>query len=310
MSWDVTPITPQVETVLNGYSTAPPAVRRNLAKLLSHGRLGGTGRVVILPVDQGIVHGPMPSFLANSEAFDPLYLFKLALQAGMSAYAAPLGSLEVGAGLAEYLGLPLIAKLNNEAQFFKPQEPFPALSGDPKRIVERAVALGCIGVGMTIYYGTVHQKQNVEEAAAVFEYARQCGLLSVAWAYPRGVGLEGKDQSLQVTAHAVYCSAVELGADIIKVKPPTIAIGKADDEFGTLPKAVALLKRSALDGRRMVIFSGMEKADDSQVVATAAQIADGGGSGMIIGRNSFKRSFADACKMIEGVAAEFLRVAA
>lgn len=308
--WEFLSVTPQVQAVLAGYSTSSPSVRRKIARLLNHGTLAGTGRVVILPVDQGIVHGPWKSFRKNVRSVDPLYLYELATKAGMSAYAAPLGALAEGAGLVDFLTLPIIAKVNHEAQFFKPREPYPALSGDPKRVVEQAVELGCDGVGMTIYYGTEHQTRNVEVAAAVFDYAHQLGMFTVAWAYPRGTAMESKEQSLEVTGHAVYCSAVELRADIIKVKPPKLGTTDEEKEFDTLAKQVAFLRRCALDGRRMVIFSGMEKADEATVIESASQIASGGGSGMIIGRNSFKRSLDEACVMISGVAAEFRKAAA
>ena len=121
-------VTQKVKKILDWYEGDPPGVKANLARILSTGKLGGTGKVVILPVDQGFEHGPARSFAANAPAYDPRYHFDLAISAGCNAYAAPLGFLEAGA--AEFAGeIPLILKLNNSDSLTGGSDPCPALTG-------------------------------------------------------------------------------------------------------------------------------------------------------------------------------------
>src|SRR5438477_11922600 len=141
-------MTERVREILSWYSSDNPGTLSNIARLLNHGRLGGTGKLVILPVDQGFEHGPARSFAANSPAYDPRYHFGLAISAGCNAYAAPLGFLEAGA--AEFAGeIPLILKLNN-SDSLAGGEPCPALTGS----VDEALRLGCAAIGFTIYPGS------------------------------------------------------------------------------------------------------------------------------------------------------------
>src|ERR1700687_3568462 len=136
----------RIREILSWYTSENPGVRTNLARMLNHGRLGGSGRMVILPVDQGFEHGPARSFAPNPPAYDPRYHFDLALAAGCNAYAAPLGFLEAGA--AEYAGeIPLILKLNNSDSLTGGADPCPAITGS----VDEALRLGCVAIGFTIY---------------------------------------------------------------------------------------------------------------------------------------------------------------
>src|SRR6516162_11820929 len=147
-------MTKRVREILSWYDSENAGVRSNLARLLNHGALAGTGKLVILPVDQGFEHGPARSFAINPPAYDPRYHFQLALDAGCNAYAAPLGFIEAGA--AEYAGeIPLILKLNNHDLLLDEHDPMPAVTGS----VPDALRLGCSAVGFTIYPGSAHRQE-------------------------------------------------------------------------------------------------------------------------------------------------------
>src|SRR5437667_6840559 len=138
-------MTDRVREILSWYRSENPGVLTNLSRLLNHGRLGGTGKLVILPVDQGFEHGPGRSFAMNPPAYNPHYHFQLGIEAGCNAYAAPLGFLEAGA--AEFAGrVPLILKLSNHDVLLEERDPAQALTGS----VGAAVRLGCLGRGFTI----------------------------------------------------------------------------------------------------------------------------------------------------------------
>src|SRR4026208_204572 len=138
----------RVKEILSRYGSDSPGTRANPARLLNHGRLAGTGKLVILPVDQGFEHGPARSFAKNPAGYDPHYHFELALKAGCHASAAPLGCLEAGA--AKYAGqIPLILKLNNSDSLYKDKDPCSAVSGS----VKEALRLGCAAIGYTLYPG-------------------------------------------------------------------------------------------------------------------------------------------------------------
>src|SRR5713226_6070656 len=142
----------RIREILGWYESDNPGTLTKLARLLKHGVLGGTGKLVILPVDQGFEHGPGRSFAVNPAAYDPRYHFELAVEAGCSGYAAPLGFLEAGA--REFAGeVPLILKLNNHDVLLEERDPSQAITGS----VEDAVRLGCVGVGFTIYPGSMHR---------------------------------------------------------------------------------------------------------------------------------------------------------
>jgi class I fructose-bisphosphate aldolase len=142
-------MTPRIREILSWYEGENPGILTNLARMLNHGRLGGTGRMLILPVDQGFEHGPGRSFAMNPPAYSPLYHYEMAIEAGLSAYAAPLGFLEAGA--AQFAGeIPLILKCNNHDLLHKEADPVPAMTAG----VEDALRLGCVAVGFTIYPGS------------------------------------------------------------------------------------------------------------------------------------------------------------
>jgi class I fructose-bisphosphate aldolase len=298
-------MTERVREILSWYSSDTPGTRTNIARLLNHGRLGGTGRLVILPVDQGFEHGPARSFAPNPPAYDPRYHFDLALAAGCNAYAAPLGFLEAGA--AEYAGeIPLILKLNNSDSLSGGSDPCPAVTGS----VDDALRLGCVAIGFTIYPASSARNEMYGQIRALAEEAKRKGLTVVVWSYPRGSGLSKEGETaIDVVAYAAQIAA-QLGAHLIKVKPPTAHIEQAAAKkvyekervpVATLAERVRHVVQSAFNGRRIVIFSGGEAKETSAILDEVRAIRDGGGFGSIIGRNSFQRPREEAIKFLNTV---------
>lgn len=292
----------RVREILSWYASENPGVRTNLARMLNHGRLAGTGKMVILPVDQGFEHGPARSFAPNPAGYDPRYFFELALEAGCNAYAAPLGSLE--AGINDYVGeIPLILKCNNHDVLNDEKDPISAITSG----VSDALRLGCSAIGFTIYPGSTERKTMYEELREMTAEAKDAGLAVVVWSYPRGSSLSKEGETaIDVVAYAAQIAA-QLGADIIKVKLPTAKVELAEAQkvyqkyeipIATQAERVQHVIQSAFGGRRIVIFSGGATAADEQVFNEARAIRDGGGSGSIIGRNSFQRKKEDALKFL------------
>jgi len=284
----------RVREILSWYGSDNPGTRTNLARLLNHGRLAGTGRLVILPVDQGFEHGPARSFAVNPPAYDPAYHFRLAIDAGCNAYAAPLGFLEAAAG--EFAGeVPLILKMNNHDVLHDEKDPLSAVTAS----VQDALRLGCVGVGFTIYPGSSAAQVMYQQCREMILEAKANGLVAVVWSYPRGTDVsKAGETAVDVVAYAAQIAA-QLGAHIIKVKPPTEhielaeakkAYEKAGVPIGTLAERVRHVVQSAFDGRRVVIFSGgATRENDEAIFEECRAIRDGGGFGSIIGRNSFQR---------------------
>lgn len=298
-------MTERVREILGWYASDTPGTRANIARMLNHGRLGGTGRMVILPVDQGFEHGPARSFAPNPPAYDPRYHFDLALAAGCSAYAAPLGFLEAGA--ADYAGeIPLILKLNNSDSLTGGADPSPAITAS----VDDALRLGCGAIGFTIYPGSLARNEMYGQIRALAEEAKRKGLVVVVWSYPRGSGVSKEGETaIDVVAYAAQIAA-QLGAHFIKVKPPTAHIEQAAAKkvyekervpVGTLTERVRHVVQSAFNGRRVVIFSGGEAKETSAIFDEVRAIRDGGGFGSIIGRNSFQRPRDEAIKFLHDV---------
>ena len=284
----------RVKEILSWYASENPGVRTNLARMLNHGKLAGTGRMVILPVDQGFEHGPARSFAVNPPAYDPLYHYQLAIDAGCNAYAAPLGFIEAGA--AEFAGeIPLILKMNNHDVLHDEKDPLSAVTAS----VKDAQRLGCVAAGFTIYPGSANAQAMYQQCREMIAEAKDAGLASVVWSYPRGTSLSKEGETaLDVVAYAAQIAA-QLGAHVIKVKPPTAhieqpeakkAYEKAGVPMSTLAERVRHVVQSAFDGKRIVIFSGgVTKEDDNLLYDEYRQLRDGGGFGSIIGRNSFQR---------------------
>ena len=298
-------MTDRVREILSWYGSDNPGTLTNLSRLLNSGTLAGTGKLVILPVDQGMEHGPARSFAPNPAGYDPRYHFELAIEAGCNAYAAPLGFLEAGA--REFAGrVPLILKMNNHDVLMDEPDPDQAMTGS----VREALRLGCVGVGFTIYPGSAHRLEMYGRIRAIAEEAKQNGLAVVVWSYPRGSGLsKAGETGIDVTAYAAHIAA-QLGAHIIKVKLPaahleqeaaTKVYEKEAVPIGTLPERVRHVVQAAFAGRRIVIFSGGVANKDEAVFEEARAIRDGGGFGSIIGRNSFQRKKPDALKFLATV---------
>ena len=294
----------RVREILSWYASDNPGTLTHLARLLNHGRLGGTGRFVILPVDQGFEHGPARSFAPNPAGYDPRYHFELALAAGCNAYAAPLGFLEAGA--AELAGeIPLILKLNN-SDGLSTAEPCPAVTGS----VDDALRLGCAAIGFTIYPASNLRNTMYEQIRALGEEAKRKGLAVVVWSYPRGSALSKEGETaIDVVAYAAQI-ACQLGAHVIKVKLPTAHIEQAaakkvyDKEripIATLAERVRHVVQSTFNGRRILIFSGGEAKDTASILDEVRAIREGGGFGSIIGRNSFQRPRKEAIDFLQTV---------
>ena len=297
----------RVQEILSHYSGENPGVLNNLARLLNHGTLAGSGKLVILPVDQGVEHGPARSFAPNPPAYDPDYHFNLAIEAGCNAYAAPLGSLEAGA--AKFAGrLPLILKLNNSTSLYSDKDPISVQTGS----VADALRLGCAAIGYTIYPGSTHAGRMYEQLRALIEEAKRNGLAVVVWSYPRGSQLSSEGETaIDVVAYAAQIAA-QLGANIIKVKLPSAhleqkAARKVYEQeksvIETLADRVRHVVQSSFDGKRIVIFSGGGKIEDDQLFEQVRAIHAGGGFGSIIGRNSFQRPETDAVKLLREIMA-------
>ena len=265
-----------------------------------HGRLANTGRMIILPVDQGFEHGPGRSFAMNPAAYDPHYHFQLAIDTGVNAFAAPLGLLEAGADT--FAGqVPLILKINSSNAMIPANDQ--AVTGS----IEDALRLGCSAIGFTIYPGSDDSLYMFEEIRELAEQAKACGLAVIIWSYPRGNMSKEGETALNTIAYGAHMAAL-LGAHIIKVKLPSAFI--EDDESkasyvannidtSTLAARVAHVVQCCFNGRRMVIFSGGSTKDTDAVSKDALAIRDGGGNGSIIGRNCFQRPHAEALEMVD-----------
>ena len=296
-------LTRRVREILDNYEGETPGTKANLSRMLMAGRLGGTGRMVILPVDQGFEHGPARSFAVNPAAYDPHYHYQLAIDAGLNAYAAPLGP--IAAAADTFAGaIPTILKMNNANSLSRQKE---AADQAVTASVEDALRLGCAAVGFTIYPSSDSMYNQYEELA---REAKAKGLAVVVWSYPRGGDLakEG-EMAVDVIAYAAHMAAL-LGANIIKVKLPSEHLGNKDSKkvyeekkipIATPTQRVQHIMQSAFNGRRIVVFSGGAAKGENSVMDDARAIYAGGGNGSIIGRNSFQRPREDALKLLDSI---------
>lgn len=293
-------MTEAVERILGNYASESPGVVGNLRRLLSTGSLAGTGKLVILPVDQGFEHGPARSFASNPAGFDPRYFPALALEAGCNAYAAPLGSLEVIAH--EYAGtIPLILKVNNSDSLGGPAEPQSAITS----AVDDALRLGCSAIGYTIYPGSGGRNEMYSDLRELTNQARKVGLPTIVWSYPRGSKLSKDGElAIDVIAYSAHIACL-LGAHIVKVKLPTAHVEQAEAKkayegvkIDTLADRVRHVVKSCFDGKRIVIFSGGATKGTDAVLDEIRAIKEGGGNGSIMGRNAFQRPQAEGVKLL------------
>ena len=302
------PATDRVKQILSWYGSENPGVKANLARMLNHGTLAGTGKLVILPVDQGFEHGALRSFEPNPDAYDPDYHVQLAIDSGCNAYAAPLGFIESVAD--KFAGqIPLILKVNNSDTLAK-VDPCSAITSS----VKDAQRLGCGAIGYTIYPGSSLRNTMYEELREIILEAKDAGIASVVWAYPRGAGLSKEGETaVDVAAYAAQISA-QLGAHIIKIKPPTAHVEQAEAKkviekynvpIKTLADRVRHCVKSAFNGKRIVIFSGGENRDAAGLLEDVKGLADGSAFGSIMGRNAFQRPSAEGLKLLHDVMAIF-----
>jgi class I fructose-bisphosphate aldolase len=295
-------LTPKVQEILSWYESDNPGTKANLARMLMQGRLGGTGRMVILPVDQGFEHGPARSFAPNPAGYDPRYMFELALEAGLNAYAAPLGMIEAAA--ATYAGtIPTILKVNSSNSLSTTKDQAVTAT------VQDALRLGCSAIGFTIYPGSEYQFEMMEELRELAAEAKACGLAVVVWSYPRGPMLDKVGETaLDICAYAAHMAAL-VGAHIIKVKPPTAAISldaakKTYEKHAVeddAAKRFAHVVQACFGGRRLVVFSGGEAKGTEDILKEVRAIHAGGGNGSIMGRNAFQRPKAEALKLLSDI---------
>ncbi|HSK40962.1 MAG TPA: class I fructose-bisphosphate aldolase [Arenibaculum sp.] len=297
-------LTRRVKEILSNYESDNPGTRANLARMLMEGRLGGTGKMNILPVDQGFEHGPARSFALNPAGYDPKYHPQLAIDAGLNAYAAPLGMMEAAADVTAGQ-IPTILKMNSANTLSRSKE---AADQAVTASVHDAVRLGCSAIGFTIYPGSDSMYDQYEELRELSVEAKDYGLPTVLWSYPRG-GAVSKDGELAVDiiAYGAHMAAL-LGAHVIKVKLPTDYLENAEAKkvyqsteipINTLADRVRHVMQSTFNGRRIVVFSGGAAKGEDAVFEDARAIRDGGGNGSIIGRNSFQRPREDALKLLD-----------
>jgi len=295
--------TKTVQKILANYEGETPGVKANLCRMLMTGKLAGTGKMIILPVDQGFEHGPARSFAANPAGYDPHYHYQLAIDAGLNAYAAPLGPLEAGADT--FAGqIPTILKVNSANSLMS------GTAGKNQAItasVDDALRLGCSAIGFTIYPGSDCQLDMYEEIVEMRKEAAAKGVATVIWSYPRGEAVtKDGELAIDVAAYAAHIAAL-LGAHIIKIKLSTdhLMLPEAKKvyeekqiDIATLEARVRHCVQSSFNGRRLIVFSGGAAKGTDAVYDDARAILAGGGNGSIIGRNSFQRPREDALAML------------
>ena len=297
-----------VQRILANYEGDTPGVKGNLCRMLMNGRLGGTGKMIILPVDQGFEHGPARSFAPNPAAYDPHYHYQLAIDAGLNAYAAPLGMLEAGADT--FAGqIPTILKANSANSLMSDT------AGKNQAVtasVSDALRLGCSAIGFTIYPGSDMALDMFEEIRELREEAAAVGIPTVIWSYPRGEAItKDGETAIDIAAYAAQIAAL-LGAHVIKIKLSTdhLMLGEAKKVYeaqaidvSSQAIRVKHCMQAAFNGRRIVVFSGGAAKGADAVYDDARAIRDGGGNGSIIGRNTFQRSREDALAMLDRLVA-------
>ena len=295
--------TRNVQKILANYEGETPGVKANLCRILMEGKLGGTGKLIILPVDQGFEHGPARSFAPNPAGYDPHYHYQLAIDAGLSAYAAPLGPLEAGADT--FAGqIPTILKVNSANSLMSDT------AGKNQAVtasVDDALRIGASAIGFTIYPGSDMALDMFEEIVAMRKEAAAKGVATVIWSYPRGEAItKDGETAIDVAAYAAHIAAL-LGAHIIKIKlstdhlmlPEAKKVYEAQGiDIATQAARVRHCMQASFNGRRIVVFSGGASKGADAVYDDARAIRDGGGNGSIIGRNSFQRSREDALAML------------
>lgn len=290
------------------------AVLRNLQMVFNHGRLGGTGHLSILPVDQGLEHSASASFAPNPLYFDPENIVKLAIDGGCNATASTVGVL--GAVSRRYAHkIPFVVKINHNELLTYPNIYDQTLFAS----VEQAFNLGAVAVGATVYYGSQQSRRQIEEISDAFARAHELGMFTVLWCYLRnpefkkdGVNYE---TSADLTNQANHLG-VTIQADLIKQKQPTCNQGFKALQFGKTHPLVyeKLTSEHPIDwtryqvagcymGRIPMINSGGPSGDNDiqQVVKTAVINKRAGGTGLITGRKAFQKPMAEGAELLNAV---------
>jgi class I fructose-bisphosphate aldolase len=281
-------------------ATLSPGKRTRLRRLLFE--FGpGHGTLMLLPIDQGIEHGPR-DFFPNPASKDPEYQFRLAAEAGYSALACQIGL--ASKYYPDYAGqLPLILKVNGKTDVPPDDEAFSSTNAS----VEDAVRLGADAVGYTLYVGSPRQAEDLHQLKGVREDCERYGMPLVIWAYPRGRDMEkkgGRDSFYAIDYAARM--AMEMGADVVKLNMPKLDPERAKDSPApyneldvTQEEAIRHCVESA--GRALVVLSGGSKTDDETVLGHTRMIMEAGGSGVIFGRNVWQREWNQALEIIEQI---------
>jgi len=290
------------------------AVLRNLQTTFNHGRLGGTGYLSILPVDQGIEHSAGASFAPAPEYFDPGNIVKLAIEGQCNAVASTLGVLGIVSRKYAHK-IPFIVKINHNELLSYPNTYDQRLFGS----VDQAFGMGAVAVGATIYFGSPESRRQIEEISAAFEHAHELGMFTVLWAYLRNEHFEkdgvNYETSADLTGQANHL-AVTIEADIVKQKQPTNNGGYKAVGFGKTHRDVyeKLTSDNLIDltryqvvncymGRIPLINSGgpSGKDDLQQAVKTAVINKRAGGTGLITGRKAFQRPMKEGISLLNAV---------
>jgi class I fructose-bisphosphate aldolase len=309
------PAADQVDACFADSDRTPP-VLVNLARIHSHGRLGGTGYVSILPVDQGIEHSAAASFAPEPAYLDPEAIVRLAIEGGCNAVACTLGGLGLVARRYAHK-IPFILKLNHNQLLSYPNGARQTMFAD----IEQAWEMGCAAVGATIYFGSDDSDREIEEVSRAFAAAHDLGMATVLWCYLRNPAfvVEGRDHhtAADLTAQANHLG-VTLGADVIKQKLPTGNGGyNALKGFGKTHKRVygELVQDHPVDwvrwqvancylGKIGLINSGGASSGESdlaEAVRTAVINKRGAGMGLISGRKAFQRPMAEGVALLHAI---------
>jgi fructose-bisphosphate aldolase, class I len=290
-------------------------VLRNLGLLLNTGRLGGTGYISILPVDQGIEHSAAASFAPNPIYFDPKNIVELAIDSGCNAVATTLGVLGIVARRYAHK-IPFIAKLNHNELLSYPNTYDQVMFGS----VQEAFELGAVGVGATVYWGSEESRREMQEVEEAFEEAHSLGLFTVLWCYVRNNAFKKDGVNYEVSADLTGQAnhlGVTIHADIIKQKMPENNGGYNAIGFGVTSKLVysEYTTDNPIDltrwqlvntymGRIPLINSGGASTgagDLEAAVRTAVINKRAGGTGLIMGRKSFQHPMNEGIALINAV---------
>jgi class I fructose-bisphosphate aldolase len=296
------------------YNDRPSNVLRNMQAVFDHGRLGGTGYLSILPVDQGIEHSASSAFAPNPVYYDPENIVRLALEGECNGVASTLGVL--GSVSRKYAHkIPFIVKINHNELLTYPNKFDQVLFAS----VDQAFNMGAVAVGATVYYGSEESSRQIQEISQAFEYAHSLGMFTVLWAYLRNNAFKTKENDYHLAAdlsNQANHLGVTIQADIIKQKQAqcnggfkALKFGKTDEKVYselTTEHPIDLTRYQVVGcfmGRSGMINSGGASGDDdfAQAVRTAVINKRAGGMGLISGRKAFQRPMEEGAKLLNAI---------